>query len=86
LRESDRLLIAADAIYTLDPETGQPAPARVPHPFSNWDTEMARGSIRQLIPLRARSVWTGHAEAVTGEVVAQQLEQAADHGLDHASR
>lgn len=33
-RDSDRMLIAADAIYTLDAETGQSASARVPHPFS----------------------------------------------------
>jgi glyoxylase-like metal-dependent hydrolase (beta-lactamase superfamily II) len=59
-RAVDRLLIAADAIYTLDAETGQPASARVPHPFSNWNTEMARESIRRLIPLGASSVWAGH--------------------------
>ncbi|HSZ68914.1 MAG TPA: MBL fold metallo-hydrolase [Solirubrobacteraceae bacterium] len=85
-RESDRLLIAADAIYTLDAETGRPASARVPHPFSNWDTEMARESIRRLIPLQATSVWAGHAEAMAGEDIAAQLERAADHGLDRASR
>ena len=85
-RESDRLLIAADTIYTLDPETGRPASARVPHPFSNWDTEMARESIRRLIPLQPTNVWTGHAEAVTGENVAEQLERAANYGLDRASR
>lgn len=76
-RESDRLLLAADAIYTLDAETGQPASARVPHPFSNWDTEMARESIRRLIPLQAASVWTGHSEPVSGSDVAEQLERAA---------
>ncbi len=85
-RESDRLLMAADAIYTLDTAPAQPASARVPHPFSNWDTEMARESIRRLIPLQATSVWTGHAEAVTGEDIAEQLERAADYGLDRASR
>lgn len=84
-RESDRLLIAADAVYTLDAETGKPASARVPHPFSNWDTELARDSIRQLVPLAPTSVWTGHAEAVTGEDVPEQLARAADYGLDRAS-
>jgi hydroxyacylglutathione hydrolase len=81
-RESDRLLIAADTIYTLDAETGQPASARVPHPFGNWNSEMARESIRRLIPLDATSVWTGHAEAVTGTDIAGQLERAADFGLN----
>jgi glyoxylase-like metal-dependent hydrolase (beta-lactamase superfamily II) len=82
-RESDRLLIAADTIYTLNPETGQPASARVPHPFSNWDTEMARESIRRLIPLDATSVWTGHGEAVAGEDIAEQLERAADYEREY---
>jgi hydroxyacylglutathione hydrolase len=76
-RESDRLLLAADAIFTLDGETGRPVAPRVPHPFSNWDTKAARESILRLIPLRASSVWLGHGEPVTGEDVAEQLERAA---------
>ncbi len=84
-READRLLLAADAIYTLDVETGQRASARVPHPFSNWDTELARESIRRLIPLQANSVWTGHAQPVIGEDIVGQLERAADFGLNGAS-
>jgi len=83
-RESDRLLLAADAIYTFDTETAQPAAPSVPHPFSNWDTELARESIRRLIPLRASSIWTGHAEPVTGEDIAGQLVRAAEHGLNRA--
>jgi hydroxyacylglutathione hydrolase len=79
-RDSDGLLIAADTVYTLDMETAQPASARVPHPFSNWDTELARESIRRLVPLGATSVWTGHADEVTGDV-ADQLERAANYGL-----
>lgn len=79
-READRLLLAADAIYTLDAETGRPTSARVPHPFSNWDTEMARESIRRLLPLEAASVWAGHSEPVLGENVTGQLEQAAEFG------
>jgi glyoxylase-like metal-dependent hydrolase (beta-lactamase superfamily II) len=78
-RQSDRLLLAADTIFTLNTETGRPASARVPHPFSNWDTEIARESIRGLIPLRASSVWTGHAEPLTGANIAEDLQQAAEH-------
>jgi hydroxyacylglutathione hydrolase len=81
-RKADGLLLAGDAIYTFDAETGQPAAARVPHPFSNWDTELARDSIRRLIPLRASSVWPGHSNVLTGEDVAGQLERAASYGLD----
>jgi hydroxyacylglutathione hydrolase len=81
-RETDRLLLAADAIYTLDAETGRPANARVPHPFSNWDTEMARESIRRLLPLAATSVWAGHSEPVLGQDVTGQLERAAEFELN----
>jgi glyoxylase-like metal-dependent hydrolase (beta-lactamase superfamily II) len=40
-RASDGLFVAADAVYTQDVETGQPAPARVPPPAVKWDTEQA---------------------------------------------
>jgi hydroxyacylglutathione hydrolase len=76
-RESDRLLLAADALWTFDAETGQPASARVPHPFSNWDTEMARESIRRLIPLRPAIVRPAHSKPLRGGDVEQQLERAA---------
>lgn len=85
-RESDRLLLAADAVFTMDAETGQPTSARVPHPFSNWDTEIARGSIRRLIPLRATSVWVGHSEALVDGDIAEQLERAAGYELDDGLR
>jgi glyoxylase-like metal-dependent hydrolase (beta-lactamase superfamily II) len=81
-REIDRLLLGADAIYTLDAETGKPASARVPHPFSNWDTEMARESIRKLIPLNAPAVWVGHSDALEGPCVEEQLHRAAEY-FDH---
>jgi hydroxyacylglutathione hydrolase len=78
-RASDGLLLAADAIYTQDAETGQPASARVPHQFANWDTEQARASIRKLITYKPTSVWLGHSTSVTGDVEAQ-LEAAAAFG------
>jgi glyoxylase-like metal-dependent hydrolase (beta-lactamase superfamily II) len=75
-RPSDGLLLAADAIYTQDAETGQPAPARVPNQFANWSTEQARASIRKLATYKPSSVWLGHSTSVTGDVEAQ-LEAAA---------
>jgi hydroxyacylglutathione hydrolase len=78
-RPTDGLLLAGDVIYTQDLETMTPSPARVPHPFANWDTEQARASIRKLAALTPTSVWTGHAANVTGDVVAQ-LEAAAAFG------
>ena len=78
-RASDGLMLAGDALYTQDAETGQPVPARVPHPFANWSTEQARASIRELIAYRPTSVWLGHGIAITGDVEAQ-LQAAAAFG------
>jgi hydroxyacylglutathione hydrolase len=75
-RASDGLLIAADTIYTIDVETAQGVPARVPHPAVNWDTDAARASIARLATLPATSAWAGHGEHVSGDVPAQ-LERAA---------
>jgi hydroxyacylglutathione hydrolase len=75
-RESDRLALVSDTIYTLDPQTGRRQPAHVPHPAFNHDTEQARASIRKLAALDPATVWAGHAGPVTGDVSAQ-LEHAA---------
>lgn len=76
-RESDRLAIASDTVYTLDPQTiGRSSPPRLPHPAFNQDTEQARASLRKLAALEPRTVWTGHADPVTGDCRAQ-LERAA---------
>src|SRR5207248_5699682 len=50
-RDSDRLALVSDCIYTLDPQTGIKGPARVPHAAFNIDTEQARASIRKLATL-----------------------------------
>jgi steroid delta-isomerase-like uncharacterized protein len=76
-RESDRLALVSDTLYTVDPQSGRRQPAHVPHPAFNQDTEQARVSIRKLAALEPASVWAGHADPVTGEVGAQ-LERAAD--------
>jgi glyoxylase-like metal-dependent hydrolase (beta-lactamase superfamily II) len=75
-RESDRLALVSDCIYTLDPQTGRKGAARVPHPAFNQDTEQARDSIRKLAALDPAAVWPGHADPVTADVAAQ-LDQAA---------
>ena len=76
-RESDRLALVSDALYTLDPQSGRGQPAHVPHPAFNQDTEQARASIRKLAALEPSSVWAGHADPVTGEV-GMHLARAAD--------
>ena len=75
-RESDRLALVSDAIYTLDPQSGRKTPPHLPHPAFNQDTEQARASIRKLAALDPTTVWAGHADPVSGDVQAQ-LEHAA---------
>jgi steroid delta-isomerase-like uncharacterized protein len=74
-RESDRLALASDTFYTLNPQTGQKGAPRIPHHAFNHDTEQAKASIRKLAEMEPASAWPGHAEPVTGDVRAQ-LEQA----------
>ncbi|HEX8976061.1 MAG TPA: nuclear transport factor 2 family protein [Solirubrobacteraceae bacterium] len=76
-RESDRLALVSDCIYTLDPQTGRKGPARLPHPAFDADIDTARASIRKLAGLEPAIVWTGHADPVTGPV-AVELRRAAD--------
>jgi hydroxyacylglutathione hydrolase len=74
-RASDRLALASDCFYTLDPQTGRPGHARVPHRAFNHDTEQARASMRKLAALAPAAAWAGHAAPLTGDVRAQ-LEEA----------
>lgn len=76
-RESDRLALASDCFYTLDPQTGRKGHARVPHRAFNQDTEQARASIRKLAAMEPAAAWAGHADPLTGDVRGQ-LERAAD--------
>lgn len=76
-RESDRLALVSDCVYTIDPQTGRKRPAGVPHVAFNQDTERARASIRKLAALRPAAVWAGHADPVTGDV-AGELARAAE--------
>jgi glyoxylase-like metal-dependent hydrolase (beta-lactamase superfamily II) len=75
-RESDRLALCSDCIYTLDIQTGLRSRPRVPHPAFNLDTEQARASIAKLAGHEPSVVWPGHAKPVRGDVRAQLLETA----------
>jgi glyoxylase-like metal-dependent hydrolase (beta-lactamase superfamily II)/predicted ester cyclase len=75
-RDSDRLALASDCFYTLDPQTGLKREVRVAHPAFNLDTEQARDSMRKLAGLEPSVVWAGHADPVTGDV-RHELEAAA---------
>jgi glyoxylase-like metal-dependent hydrolase (beta-lactamase superfamily II) len=75
-RDSDRLALVSDCIYTLDPQSGIKGAPRVPHSAFNEDTEQARDSIRKLAALEPSAAWAGHADPVTG-AVRSELERAA---------
>jgi hydroxyacylglutathione hydrolase len=77
-RESDRLALVSDTIYTLDPQTGRKGEPRMPHPAFNKDTEQARASIRKLAALEPRAVWPGHADPLTGSDIRAVLERVAE--------
>lgn len=78
-RASDRLALATDTFYTLDPQTGIAGEVRVPHEAFNHDTAQARASIRKLAALRPAVAWSGHDKPLTGDV-ASALLRAADAG------
>jgi glyoxylase-like metal-dependent hydrolase (beta-lactamase superfamily II) len=77
-RESDRLALVSDTLYTLDPDNvrtpyGGP---RIPHPAFTPDRPAARDSILKIAALEPRLVYAGHADPVSGDCKAQ-LEHAA---------
>jgi hydroxyacylglutathione hydrolase len=76
-RESDRLALTSDLVYTLDPQTGRHGSPRLPHRAFNHDTEQARASVHKLAELAPATLWPGHADPLTGDVGAQ-LRRAAD--------
>jgi steroid delta-isomerase-like uncharacterized protein len=77
-RQSDRLALVSDTLYTLDPQTGKKGTPRVPHKAFNKDTDEARASIRKLAALEPRAVWPGHADPLMGSHLRSELERVAD--------
>jgi hydroxyacylglutathione hydrolase len=71
LRERDGLALAADAFYTLDPETTRKGPPRLPHAAFNHDQEGTRASLLKLAGLAPRIAWAGHGDPVRADVRAQ---------------
>jgi len=76
-RESDRLALVSDTVYTLDIQTGRKGGPRIPHPAFDESTDRASASIRKLAGLGPATVWAGHADPVTGDVVGQLNDAAA---------
>ena len=75
-RESDRLALVSDLVYTLD-MFGRSCAPKLPEATYNYDTEQARASIRKLAEMEPAAVWAGHAKPIMGDVRGQLL-QAAD--------
>jgi glyoxylase-like metal-dependent hydrolase (beta-lactamase superfamily II)/ketosteroid isomerase-like protein len=75
-RESDRLALCSDCVYTID-MWGRDCAPQLPAATYNYDTEQARESMRKLAALEPAAVWPGHAKPVTGDV-RSQLERAAE--------
>ena len=69
--------MCSDVLYTLNPETGIPGRARLPHPAFNHDIDQARASLTKLAQRAPRVVWVGHSHPVAGADVADQLNRVA---------
>jgi hydroxyacylglutathione hydrolase len=80
-RESDRVAIVTDTVYFADAARLKALDyPNVPHPAFNWDTDVARESVRKLAALDPRTVCAGHDEPHSAEDMKAQLEAAADRG------
>jgi glyoxylase-like metal-dependent hydrolase (beta-lactamase superfamily II)/predicted ester cyclase len=75
-RESDRLVLSTDCFYTLD-MWGRDSEPHLPIAIYNYDTELARESLRKLAALEPAAAWPGHARPLTGDV-RSKLERAAE--------
>jgi steroid delta-isomerase-like uncharacterized protein len=76
-RESDRLALVSDLVYTLD-MWGRSCAPRLAEEMYNYDSEQARASIRKLAELEPAVAWAGHAKPVTGDVRGQLLQAAGE--------
>ena len=81
-RESDRLALVSDVIYTIDSvKLGRPLPAgeaSVPHPAWGWDHAKAKDSVRRLAELEPETVCAGHERPLRGGDLRATLERAAE--------
>ena len=78
-RESDRLAIVSDAVFTFDPfgVSGRPGPPRMPPAAVRPLPDAARESIRRVASLEPATVWLGHYGPLRDDVRAQ-LDRAAE--------
>ena len=74
-RSSDRLALTSDCFYVID-MWGRDCTPNLPLALYNYDTEQARASLRKLAALDPAVAWSGHGNALSGDVRGQ-LERAA---------
>lgn len=67
-RESDRLLLGSDCVYTLDPQSGLGYGARIPHPAFGQDDATTRASVAKVAELEPATLWAGHGRPLQGDV------------------
>jgi len=88
-RPSDRVLIAGDALLTIDLNSvwgsllwglrlNRPKVSGPPW-YSTWDWQAAKESVSALAQLEPRVLATGHGVPLSGDTVARELRAFADH-------
>lgn len=68
-RERDGLVLASDAIYTLNPLSGRKGAPRIPLDVFNQDTALAQASALKLAGIGPKRAWLGHAEGIEHDLV-----------------
>ena len=82
-RESDRTVLCADTIRTMNLFTGLPQVGEMPEMFT-CDVSDSRRSIRKLAALEARLVCPGHGRALRGDEAVEKVRAlAADLPVEH---
>ncbi|HEX5192479.1 MAG TPA: MBL fold metallo-hydrolase [Solirubrobacteraceae bacterium] len=66
-RESDRLALTSDAFYTVD-TWWRDCPPYLPGDAWNWNTRLARESLRRLAGLNPAVAWPGHGRPLVRDV------------------
>jgi hydroxyacylglutathione hydrolase len=75
-RESDRTVVCADTIRTVNIFTGIPQIGEMPAAFT-YDIPASRRSIRKLAALEARTVCPGHGRALRGDEAVEKVRKLA---------
>ena len=75
-RESDRVVLCADTIRTVNLFTGIPQVGEMPSAFTCDEAE-SRRSIRKLAALEARTVCPGHGRALRGDEAVEKVRDLA---------